>query len=219
MKIIDKLLNKGKPKLKPLGFGTNRSEQVIKNMSRPILQYNLEGKLIKEWYGIKYATKTLGVYGINDCISGKTTTSGGFIWRYKDNPIDDGYTIPINKHSKRIIQYSKLGEYINTYDSITNAYLKTDINPGDISSCCLLKKKSAGSFLWRFEDNPLNNNYKFPKRKTRIILQYDLNNNLIEEWSGGKEIENVLGYNMRIIFQRCNDVLKHKYKNFIWKYK
>lgn len=52
---------------------------------RPILQYSLDGKFIKEWEAISYASKDLGINpgNIANVAKGVTKTAGGFLWRYK----------------------------------------------------------------------------------------------------------------------------------------
>lgn len=50
------------------------------------------------------------------------------------------------------------------------------------------------------------------------IEQYDLNNNLIKEWSSGEEIKKQLNYDNSAISACCRGARK-KHKNFIWKFK
>jgi hypothetical protein len=54
--------------------------------SKPILQLSLNGDLINEWVNANVASIEcgLGYKAINQCARGKTKTSGGFIWKYKD---------------------------------------------------------------------------------------------------------------------------------------
>jgi group I intron endonuclease len=51
----------------------------------PILQYNLDGTFIKEWFGLKTASKALLIppSSIRDCLKLKNKQSHGFIWKYK----------------------------------------------------------------------------------------------------------------------------------------
>lgn len=58
--------------------------------SKPVLQYNKNGELIKEYPSIIEADRTSGVKrsNIHNSITGKTKTAGGgFIWKYKENII------------------------------------------------------------------------------------------------------------------------------------
>lgn len=56
------------------------------------------------------------------------------------------------------------------------------------------------------------------RRKSKVILQYDLDNNFIKEWISSKEIENDLGFNKSNINHAASGKYKN-YKGFIWKYK
>lgn len=53
--------------------------------SKPVLQFDLEDNLIKEWVSGRVASLELniGYNSINNCLRGKTKTSHGFIWKYK----------------------------------------------------------------------------------------------------------------------------------------
>jgi hypothetical protein len=77
---------KGKPK--PKGFGDKtKGKAKVKNFNnKPILQFDLENNLIKEWVSGREAYRQLGIhYGsISLCCQQKTKTAGKFIWRYKD---------------------------------------------------------------------------------------------------------------------------------------
>lgn len=58
-----------------------------KNNSRsiPIIQYSLVNEFIKEWDNARIASKELGISyaGIRNCVTGKTKTSGKFVWKNK----------------------------------------------------------------------------------------------------------------------------------------
>lgn len=51
---------------------------------------------------------------------------------------------------EKVVQYSKNYILINEYDSIINAAKETNINKGNISSCCCGNRKSAGGYIWKF---------------------------------------------------------------------
>lgn len=50
---------------------------------------------------------------------------------------------------KKVVQYSKKNEFINNWDSITEASKKTNICKTDISDCTRGKLKTAGGFKWK----------------------------------------------------------------------
>lgn len=73
----------------------NKNKNFYKNNSwveaqcKPIIQYNLNNNIIKEWVSIKQASETLNInrFSISQCLSIKINqkTAGGFIWKYKEN--------------------------------------------------------------------------------------------------------------------------------------
>ena len=52
-------------------------------------------------------------------------------------------------HSKKILQFTKSGEFIKEWPSIREASKQLKINFGNICSCCNGKRKSVGGFIWR----------------------------------------------------------------------
>jgi group I intron endonuclease len=64
-------------------------------------------------------------------------------------------------------------------------------------------------------DNP---NYGKESKNRRIVLQYDINNNFIREWSYAGEASKILEIHMQGIFSCCLGRQK-THKGFIWKYK
>lgn len=50
-----------------------------------IKQYSLSDEFIKEWNSIKEASDELNIKynSINECLNGRTKTSGGWVWKYK----------------------------------------------------------------------------------------------------------------------------------------
>ena len=66
-----------------INFGT-RNEKASKKLSKPVLQYTLEGEFVKEWS----STMECGRNGYNQgnvaaCCRGERKTHKGFLWRYK----------------------------------------------------------------------------------------------------------------------------------------
>ena len=51
----------------------------------PVCQYDLNGNLIKEWPSISDAEQTLKLYKVGQCVSHKRHSTGGYIWKLKEN--------------------------------------------------------------------------------------------------------------------------------------
>ena len=80
---------KTKRKISESKLGKKWSEEHIKNIikgkQKPVLQYDLEGKFIKEWEGVKVAAAYLGCdpTTITANLRGKTKKGFGYIWKRK----------------------------------------------------------------------------------------------------------------------------------------
>lgn len=61
-------------------------QNMSKAISKPILQFTLEGVFIREWQSATSASKELKINrgNITQCCKEKLKTCGGFIWRYKE---------------------------------------------------------------------------------------------------------------------------------------
>ena len=56
-------------------------------------------------------------------------------------------------NSKKILQFTKSGEFIREWPSIREASKQLKINRGNICSCCNEKLKSAGGFIWKYPEH------------------------------------------------------------------
>lgn len=56
------------------------------------------------------------------------------------------------KRSKRIQQFSKDLELIRVYDSISDAERKTGIYNPNIIKCCKGERRTAGGYIWKYEE-------------------------------------------------------------------
>ena len=67
---------------------TEQTKQIIsKAQSRAVLMFDLDGNLIREYNSIVSAAKDNNIckVAISNCCRGLAKTSGGYIWKYKDN--------------------------------------------------------------------------------------------------------------------------------------
>ena len=67
-----------------VNYGTCKTRSMLKR-SKPVIQYTKEGEFVKEWRSIKEAETSIGKRnGIFACLSGKSKTAGGFVWKRKE---------------------------------------------------------------------------------------------------------------------------------------
>jgi hypothetical protein len=119
--------NKSDPKVGNLEWCTpqqNTQHAVKTGLQKPtrevaVLQYDLEGNFIAEYKSLSEAERQVGVkrnYILHNC-TGRNKTSGGFVWKYKDeNKVNPVAKNPINRKSITIID--KVGNKTKTYNSI-----------------------------------------------------------------------------------------------------
>lgn len=55
------------------------------------------------------------------------------------------------KRNKKVNQYSKTGNYIQTFNSLTEASIITKRSKGNISDACRGRTKTSGGFIWKFK--------------------------------------------------------------------
>lgn len=65
-----------------INYGT-RNDKVASSRKKPILQYDLEGNLIREWLSATDVGKEAQA-NICSCLKGKIKTAYGYIWKYKN---------------------------------------------------------------------------------------------------------------------------------------
>ena len=54
--------------------------------------------------------------------------------------------------SRKILQYSKSGEFIREWQSAADVERELDINHSNIASCCKCKRNFAGDYCWRYKE-------------------------------------------------------------------
>lgn len=54
-------------------------------------------------------------------------------------------------NGKRVMQFSKRNEYIDTYDSAIKAAKALNIDSTGITACARGRRKSAGGYIWKYE--------------------------------------------------------------------
>lgn len=54
-------------------------------LSKPVVQYDLDGNVVKNWVSAAEAARVLGLYNTNitACCKGRSNMAGGFRWKYK----------------------------------------------------------------------------------------------------------------------------------------
>lgn len=113
----------------------------------PIIQYDKEGYIIKEWESLEAAQRAFKTRGIGKCVSGKNKTAKGFVWRYKGDSFDS----PTFKPTKRVvIQMDLDGNEFNRFSTIREASEKLNIYREAISAVIKGKRKEIYGYIFKF---------------------------------------------------------------------
>ena len=59
-------------------------------------------------------------------------------------------------NAKKVIQYTKSGEFVREWESMTAIWQELGIAHSNICACCQGNRKSAGGFIWKFKQKDIN---------------------------------------------------------------
>lgn len=125
----------------------------------PVLQYDLEGNLIKEYQSIKHAFKENPCAGnISGCCRMIRDTSGGYIWRYKKEEYQMSINVDYIKARTQkgnfqvpVVQKNINGEIIKEFSSIKEAEKITGCRSSKIVLVCQGKRKNTNGFIFEYK--------------------------------------------------------------------
>lgn len=120
--------------------------------------------------------------------------------------------------SKSVIQFDMSGKELNRYLSISEAETITGINYSMISECCSNKRKTAGGYIWQYEDDFVSiPSWHFQSRKFREICQINDDGKIINIFPSSAEAKRVTGICDTSIIRCCHGTLKTA-GGYEWKY-
>ena len=188
-----------------INMNENKKQKIIStNVVKKIIQLDIYGNFIKEWDSSTEASKVLSKTKKSN-LSGnilqvcrkKVNTIGGFVWMFKeeyetikdeDGNVDIQY-LNLDKYLYGIVQLDLEGNFVKEYESIEDLK-KSFSSVSHILSCCKGSRRKAFNYRWVYKIDYINNNVpsiNFNKnRKSREIVQFDLEGNFIKEWDSIK---------------------------------
>jgi len=121
------------------------------------------------------------------------------------------------RNSKEVHQYDLEGNYIKSFTSITDTIKEY---PCDIYNAVSGRHSTAGGFQWRaikYDKLKPYNEELNEIENSKLVYQYDTDNNLIKEWKGTKQPSKELGINRGAI-RNCLSKLTKTAGGFKWSY-
>lgn len=123
------------------GYDHSKIAEKDKPNKTEVDQYTVEGEFVKTHESITKAAEVMGIVrsAISRCCRGKSKSSGGFIWKYRDLE-----TYVIN-------QYNIKGEFVNSFENIKKAAAATESGRSGVGHCCNGKIHTSNGFIWKKE--------------------------------------------------------------------
>lgn len=142
------------------GSGLKNKRIDWSELYRSVIKYSIDGMFIKEYSCIKNALEeNPKAKNITPCCQGKRDTSGGFIWRYKN---EDNFEknlnvdhIKLKNHKGNfpigVIQKNLDGKIINEFSSIKEAEKETGCSSSKIVLVCQKKRSKTKGFIFEYK--------------------------------------------------------------------
>lgn len=126
-----------------------------------------------------------------------------------------------NEISKTVYQYDLCGNFVKEYSSTMEAQRQSSYSQGTISSCCRGERNSAYGYIWSYKELTKEEIKKIAYKANigRTILQFDLNDNFIKEYTSINEIKKELNIKYNEYISSCCKGKRNKAYGFKWKYK
>ena len=122
-------------------------------------KYSMDGTLIKTYDSLKeaeldnidYKVKSQNIY---HCCVGDRRSSGGFIWRYHNDPFDK-YPTNKKKRIRKVRVYDLDYNLLYVFNSGKEVERKLGIPQSNVSACCLGKIKSYNGYTFEYENDEM----------------------------------------------------------------
>lgn len=153
-------------KIARTGLNVNHTKEGDENRSKgrrkyfdknkkPVLQYDLDGKFIKEWASAVDAGKELKTHhsDITRSCKKENLTSIGFMWKYKENNIKTKIKpyVKVSASNKAVVRLTKDDKEIDEFKSLSDVKRILGISVTNICNCLTGRSKTAGGFKWKYK--------------------------------------------------------------------
>jgi hypothetical protein len=146
----------------------------VSGHQRPgVLQFDLNGKFIREFPHVNDAAKAVGVYhsGIRKCLSGRNRKCRGFQWRsindprFKNGIIDiPPLRYPAKKNYRAVLKFNRMGRLMAEYSSITEAAKENSISIFILGRFLKGHIPETAEFYWEFKEDHDKKSARKPSR-------------------------------------------------------
>ena len=134
-------------------------EQIPISCNHPVLQFSLNGELLREYSSFKEASRITNIDAtlIGRAAKNNSMTAGGYIWLEKNSTITILQKLLLvnnqnQSKKKQIGQYTLNNELIQTFNSITDAAkaIGKESCRSAIGKVCQGKQKTSCGYIWKY---------------------------------------------------------------------
>lgn len=130
--------------------GKIRSDEQKSKTSKKVIQYDLKGNFITEYFGIREASRQTGINSahIGDCCNKikNRKSAGGFIWRFKNDSSEPLYK---ENHNRKKVKCIYINGDCKIWNSIKEATLECNISRYKLQKYCN-EGKDEDYNIWKF---------------------------------------------------------------------
>lgn len=201
--------------------------------TKPVLQYTSDGIFIKKWDSFVGAANELGINkgDIWYSCTGRSVTCGGWVWRYvtDETPAESIQVREYKSHApsienrttKRVVQYSKAGYKMKTFNSMVEAAKYIKVSADMVHRCCSKYKNNntTGGYRWRLESDNLDTLPPLDPHPNGIPVEQLLNGEIIAEFDNSRRAAESVGSpsGRKYIAKACKT--GNMYKGYTWQFK
>jgi len=132
--------------------------------SKPVLQFDFNFNLIKEWPSAAEVTRILKIDArqIADCCNLKQHSCNGFLWCWKQNYTTDYFIknnikVGVVSNDKIVLQFDLFGNLLKEWPSLTTAWKELKLDGSGLSKSVLGKflhqKRKQNQWIWILKSN------------------------------------------------------------------
>jgi hypothetical protein len=189
-----------------------------KNSPRPVIKYTLDGKKVEDYSSLAEAAEKNKSHrsSLRAVVQNKLRQLNGYVYRFKGTPYKGEYRD--FSYEKKVTQYQIDGKKVKIYPSVKEAGTITGIDPDTISKCALHKTLSCGGYVWRYEGDTYQGEYKDKiKNRPRPIVQYALTGKRIAQFVSVSEASGETGFNASSLLECAHRRMKTSH-GFVWRF-
>ena len=151
---------------------------------RPISQYDLKGRHVKDWNSVFEAETTLGIKNIINALNGRNRTAGRFQWKYTNSSKEiTAYKTKRIPNGRHVFQYDLNGNFIREWNSYLEAAHELNIPHQHIKRVLVGERKMTHSFVFTYDRKeqiePYDNE---TKSFWKAVEQYTYEGIFVKEW-------------------------------------